>query len=130
MTNISEGSPTEADSDVALSRPVPDIQRLSSPASEAGLLIYEAFNVRMRITPEMKGAFLKDTARFMAQFFEQRGHKVNGFQVTVTADNRMRKTVEASHGEVELSEIVVHVVQGGVSNTLPPPTAHGVSNYI
>ena len=95
MINTNEASfVTDVDSDGELRRPVPDIQRFTSPASEAGLLVYEAFNVRMRITPEMKGAFLKDTARFMAQFFEQRGHKVNGFQVTVPADNRMRKTVE------------------------------------
>lgn len=99
----------------------PDIRRINEPRMETGLIISEAFRVRMIITPEMKATFLQDPARFMARFFEQRGHLVNRFDITVTANERLRRIISASTTDVELNEVVVHVVQGGVMSAGTPP---------
>lgn len=108
----------------------PDIRRATGPGMEAGYIISELFRARMIITQEMKATFLEDTARFMARFFEQRGHRVNGFNITVAADARVRKLVSASTGDVQLEEIVVHVVQGGVASEPGLQDEYTTSQYL
>lgn len=117
-------------SDITRNSPT-DIQRITTSAMEAGYIVSEVFRARMVITQEMKATFLKDPARFMALFFEQRGHRVNGFNITLAADQRVRKIVTASDGDVELHEVVVHVVQGGVvTETTPPHIEVTASQYL
>lgn len=108
----------------------PDIRRITGPGMEAGYIISEVFRARMIITSEMRKTFLQDPARFMARFFEQRGHRVNGFNITVTADERVRRLVSASTTDTELEEIVVHVVQGGVSSEPGLQGEYSVSQYL
>ena len=104
-----------------------EIERISGVGFEAGLLVAEVFKATMKVPAAERDSFLKNTAVFMRRFFEDHGHKVNHFNITVEADSKVKAIVRRSKGDVVVEEVVVHVVQGGIG---PGGTAYDASSYI
>ena len=106
---------------------MPNIERLGGGRFEAGLIIAEAFKFTMKVPQASKRSFLEDPARFMWRFFEENGHTVNGFNITVAEDKRVKELVTRSRGDAEVQAVAVHVVEGGIGSD---GHAYSISQYI